>query len=246
MPNTPVAVVTGASRGLGAALARALAGRGWRLVVDARDAVALTAAWPADGDDAAAPGSVAVVPGDVTDPRHRAELVAAAERLGQPRLLVLNAGGLGPSPLPPLADLELTDLRDLLEVNTVAQLGLVQAALPALRRGGGTVLAVTSDAATAAYPGWGGYGATKAALEQIAAVLTEEEPDVRVWTVDPGDLRTRMHQDAFPGEDIGDRPLPEAVVPRLLRLLDEDLPSGRYTVADLTADRPNGNPEVAA
>jgi NAD(P)-dependent dehydrogenase (short-subunit alcohol dehydrogenase family) len=242
MTDTPVAIVTGASRGLGAALARALAARGWRLVVDARDAKALATAWPTPDT------AVAVVPGDVTDARHRAELVAAAERLGGASLLVLNAGGLGPSPLPPLADLGLSELRDLLEVNTVAQLGLVQEALPALRRTGGTVLAVTSDAASAAYPGWGGYGATKAALEQLAAVLSEEEADVRVWTVDPGDLRTRMHQDAFPGEDIGDRPLPEAVVARLLRLLDEDRPSGRYTVADLTpaGTGSGGDPEAAA
>jgi NAD(P)-dependent dehydrogenase (short-subunit alcohol dehydrogenase family) len=225
--DTRTAIVTGASRGLGLALATALAERGWRVVVDARDADALAAAFPAPGT------SIVLVPGDVTDPAHRRSLVAAAgDSLA---LLVNNAGGLGPSPLPPLAELPVDALRDLVEVNVLAPLALVQAALPALRVNHGTVLDVTSDASVEAYEGWGGYGATKAALDHLGAVLAVEEPDVRVLTVDPGDMRTRMHQDAFPGEDISDRPLPQDVVPAVVALLDGDRTSGRYRAQEVVA-----------
>jgi NAD(P)-dependent dehydrogenase (short-subunit alcohol dehydrogenase family) len=219
----PVAIITGASRGLGLALAEGLAADGWRLVVDARRADDLAAA--VKGIDAEA------VAGDVTDPAHRAELVAAAERLGGLDLLINNAGILGPSPQPAIADYPLGALRDVYEVNVVAPLGLIQLALPALRASRGAVVNVTSDAAVEAYPGWGGYGSAKAAIEQAGRVLTEEEPGVRVWTVDPGDLRTRMHQEAFPGEDIGDRPLPDTVVPAFRRLLADAPPSGRIRLA---------------
>ncbi|MGY1806034.1 SDR family NAD(P)-dependent oxidoreductase [Blastococcus sp. SYSU D00669] len=224
---TSTAVLTGASRGLGRALMTALTDRGWRVVVDGRDADRLAAAVA----DLARPDRVTAVPGDVADPAHRAALVrAAGDRID---LLVNNASDLGPSPLPPLARLRTEDLQAVLAVNTLAPLALVQLALPALERAGGRVLNVSSDAAVEAYPGWGGYGASKAALDQLSAVLAVEHPALRVFAVDPGDMRTDMHQAAFPGEDIGDRPDPASIVPALLRLAEEDLPSGRYRAAEL-------------
>jgi NAD(P)-dependent dehydrogenase (short-subunit alcohol dehydrogenase family) len=226
-----VAIVTGASKGLGAALARALAGRGWQVVVDARGADALRRT--VDEIRTATGAEVVAVPGDVADPAHRADLVAAAAKLGRLDLLVNNASVLGPSPQPELGAYPLDVLEDVYRVNVLAPLGLVQAALPLLAVSGGRVLNVTSDAAVEPYEGWGGYGSSKAALEQLSAILAAEHPGLRVWWVDPGDLRTEMHQAAFPGEDISDRPLPEAVVPGFLRLLDEDRPSGRYRAAEL-------------
>ncbi len=228
-PRRPVAVLTGASRGLGRELAHGLAGQGYALVIDARDGAALRAAAAS-----LPPGTeVAAVPGDITDPAHRRALAQAAASFGGPDLLINNAGTLGASPLPAIADYPLADLRDALEVNVVAPVALTQLLLPALRARGGGVLCVTSDAAVAAYAGWGGYGAAKAALEQACNVLAAEEATVRVWWVDPGDLRTDMHQAAFPGEDISDRPQPETAVPGFLRLLAERLPSGRYRACDL-------------
>jgi NAD(P)-dependent dehydrogenase (short-subunit alcohol dehydrogenase family) len=222
----PTALITGASRGLGRALARSLAAHGWRLVLDARTAADLDAVAARLG-----PAEVVAVAGDVTDPDHRRELAAAAgDRLD---LLVLNASTLGPAPLPPLARYDLGALREVLETNTVAPLALTQLVLPALRAARGRVLAVSSDAAAGAYEGWGGYGASKAALDQLANVLGAEEPDLRVYAVDPGDMRTAMHQAAFPGEDISDRPEPESVVPALRRLVDGQLPGGRYVAAEL-------------
>ena len=227
-----VAVITGASRGLGQALAAGLADAGWALVIDARNAGELAAA----AERLRIHGvPVVAVPGDVTDAAHRRDLVAAAERLGGPDLLVNNAGILGPSPQPPLSGYPLDALREVYEVNTVAPLALIQLTLPALRERRGAVVTVTSDAAVEPYPGWGGYGSAKAAIEQASRVLAEEEPGVRVWSVDPGDLRTRMHQEAFPGQDIGDRPPPESVVPAFLRLLADAPPSGRVRLADLGA-----------
>ena len=226
------AVVTGASRGLGRALAAWLAGAGYALVIDARDPDALEsarAALLAGGTRA----PVLAVPGDITDPAHRHALVRAAGTLGGADLLVNNAGTLGASPLPALADYPLAELRAAFEVNVVAPVALTQALLPSLRRRGGAVLNITSDAATAAYAGWGGYGAVKAALEQASNVLAAEENTVRVWWVDPGDLRTRMHAEAFPGEDISDRPRPEEVIPGFATLISGRLPSGRYRAADL-------------
>jgi NAD(P)-dependent dehydrogenase (short-subunit alcohol dehydrogenase family) len=215
------AIVTGASRGLGLALAAGLAGAGWRLVVDARDGDALAeAVWTL-------PGTHTVLAGDVTDPAHRAALVEAAHRTGRLDLLVNNAGILGPSPQPNLSAYPLDALREVYEVNVFAPLALAQAALPALRASGGALVNVTSDAAVEPYPGWGGYGSAKAAVEQASRILAAEEPEVHVWWVDPGDLRTRMHQQAFPGEDIGDRPLPETVVPAFLKLLADRPASGR-------------------
>ena len=234
-PLAATAIVTGASRGLGLALAAGLAEAGWGLVIDGRDLEALAAA----AERLATLGTVVSLPGDVTDPGHRDALVRAAERLGGPLggpdLLVNNAGILGPSPQPLLADYPLDVLRQVYEVNVVAPLALTQVALPALRQRHGAVVNITSDAAVEPYPGWGGYGSAKAALEQASRVLAAEEPDVRVWWVDPGDLRTRMHQEAFPGEDISDRALPETVVPAFLRLLASRPESGRVRAADLLA-----------
>ena len=222
------AIVTGASRGLGLALTRRLVRDGWTVVGDGRDGPRLVESLGPLGPPAVA------VPGDVTDPSHRAQLVDTARRLGAGRidLLVNNAGGLGPSPLPELAAYPLDALADLFATNVIAPLALAQLALPALA--GGTIVNVTSDAAVEAYEGWGGYGATKAALEQAGRVLAAERPDVRVLTVDPGDMRTQMHQDAFPGEDISDRPLPDAAVPGLVALIERAVPSGRYRVVDVT------------
>ena len=225
------ALITGGSRGLGLALARHLAADGWNLVVDGRDADALERA--RREVDAAGPGTVIALPGDIADPVHVAALVNAAAGQGGFELLVNNAGTLGPSPLPHVAWLRTGDLERILRTNVVAPLRLVQAALPHLRAARGAIVNLTSDAAVEGYEGWGGYGASKAALEQLSRVLAAEETDVRVLWVDPGDMRTQMHQDAFPGEDISDRPTPESRVPSLVRLVDERWPSGRYRVEDL-------------
>ncbi len=220
---TRTAIVTGASRGLGLALSRRLVADGWTVIADGRDAARLAAALEPLG-----PAAVAV-PGDVSDPAHREALVAAARERGGIDLLVNNAGGLGPSPLPHLAAYPLDALRELFDVNVVAPLALIQLVLDDLAERRGTILNVTSDASVETYEGWGGYGATKAALDHVGRVLAAERPDVRVLTVDPGDMRTQMHQDAFPGEDISDRPAPEeTAVPGIIALLDSDVPSGRY------------------
>jgi NAD(P)-dependent dehydrogenase (short-subunit alcohol dehydrogenase family) len=229
--TTPVAVVTGASRGLGAALAAGLARSGWRLVLDARTAHDLDAA----GAELGRLTTVIAVPGDVVDDDHRAVLAAAAERLGGADLLVNNASVLGGSPLPALADIALPALLETFEVNALAPIALTQLLLPQLRRSrrGGAILNISSDAAVEAYPGWGGYGAAKAALDQASAVLAVEEPSVRVWAVDPGEMRTRLYQQAAPGEDISGLPAPESVVPHLLGLLWSRPASGRYAAADI-------------
>jgi NAD(P)-dependent dehydrogenase (short-subunit alcohol dehydrogenase family) len=219
----PTAIVTGASRGLGLALARALVERGWRLVVDAREPGPLEAA------AAQLPGAAALA-GDVSDPAHRAALVeAAGERVDA---LVNNASLLGPSPQPELGDYPLDVLEAVYRVNVLAPLALAQLALPRMPHGG-RIVNVSSDAAVEAYPGWGGYGSAKAALDHMTAVLATERPELRVYAVDPGDMRTRMQQEAFPGEDISDRPPPEASVPGLLVLLEGELPSGRYQAREL-------------
>ncbi len=215
-----VAIITGASRGLGLALARELAARGWGLVLDARGADELRTV-----DVELAPlTSVVTIAGDITDPEHRAALVWAAERLGGLDALVNNASHLGPSPQPSLADYPLDELRRVYEVNVIAPLALVQAALPAMHKDG-RIIDITSDAAVEAYEGWGGYGSSKAALEQLTAILGAEHPELHVYRVDPGDMRTQMHQEAFPGEDISDRPLPDVAVPGLVDLLEGDLPA---------------------
>jgi NAD(P)-dependent dehydrogenase (short-subunit alcohol dehydrogenase family) len=220
------AIVTGASRGLGLALARALAARRRRLVIDARGEQDLETARA----ELAAMTEVVALAGDVTSESHRGALVAAAG--GELDLLVNNAGGLGPSPLPRLEGYPLDRLEELYRVNTIAPLRLIQLALPVLSPRA-AILNITSDAAVEAYEGWGGYGSSKAALEQLTRVLAAEHPGLRVYSVDPGDMRTRMHQDAFPGEDISDRPPPDQSVPGLLALIDGELPSGRYRASEL-------------
>src|SRR5438552_5556958 len=207
-----VAIVTGASRGLGLALARALADRGWSLVIDARGADALAAAV----DELAKHATVVAVPGNVADPGHRRALVEGARRLGGIDAIVNNASLLGPSPQPLLADYPLDELRRVFDVNVFAPLALVQDGLPSLRAGG-RVINVTSDAAVEGYEGWGGYGSSKAALDQLSNVLAAEQPRVRAFAVDPGDMNTRMQQDAFPGAGVSDRPPPEASRPGRLR-----------------------------
>ena len=226
----PVAVITGASRGLGRALASSLAARRWDLVVDARGGDALAEATAGFTGD----GRVVAIAGDVADPGHRAALVDAARTLGGLDALVNNASSLGPSPLPRLAELPLDALDAVLRVNVAAPLALIQSALPLLAAGG-RIVNVTSDAGVEGYEGWGGYGASKAALEQMSRVLAAEHPELRVYWVDPGDMNTQMHQDAYPGEDISDRPAPETSVPGLLALLEGTLPSGRYVARQLVA-----------
>jgi NAD(P)-dependent dehydrogenase (short-subunit alcohol dehydrogenase family) len=232
--SQPIALITGGGRGLGLALARALLSSGWRVVTDARRAGHLAAVLP---------GAV-VVPGDVTDQAHRESLAEAVGALGSASgagarldLLVNNASDLGPSPLPRLADVPLTAAREVFETNVLAPLAITKQFLPALRAARGIVVNVSSDAAVEAYEGWGTYGAAKAALDQLSAVLAAEEPELAVYAVDPGDMRTEMHQAAFPGEDISDRQEPEAVVPALLRLIATRPGSGRLRAADLAEAR---------
>jgi NAD(P)-dependent dehydrogenase (short-subunit alcohol dehydrogenase family) len=221
-----VALITGASRGLGRALARALAQRSWTLIVDARGEADLQ-------DLANELPDVVTLAGNVKDRRHRARLAAAVEQAGGLDLLINNASTLGPSPLPPLAAYPLDELLKVYDANVIAPLAITQLVLPHLQNNNGTIVNVTSDAAIEPYDGWGGYGSSKAALDQITNILAVEQPALHVYAFDPGDMRTAMHQAAFPGEDISDRPEPATVVPALLRLLDERPPSGRYRAADL-------------
>jgi NAD(P)-dependent dehydrogenase (short-subunit alcohol dehydrogenase family) len=224
-----VAVITGASRGLGRALAEELNWRGWRLVVDARDEARLHAA----AEALPLPRRVTAIAGDVADAAHRRALAAAAEEHGRLDLLVNNASVLGPTPRPPLRSLAPDELAHVLAVDAVAPLALAQRLLPLLEEAGGRLVNVTSDAAVEAYAGWGGYGAAKAALDQLSAVLAVEHPRVAVYAFDPGDMATALMQEAYPGEDVSGLPAPETVVPALMRLVDGSLPSGRYRAADL-------------
>jgi len=229
------ALVTGASRGLGRALARELAHRGWNLIIDGRDALALRAV----RDELAQVTHVAAIAGDVSDPAHRHELAVLARGHAGLHAVINNAGTLGPAPLPRVLDVGEDDLVEVLRTNVVAPIALLRAVRESLEPGA-RIVNVTSDAAVNAYAGWGAYGASKAALEQLSSVLAFEladaRPDLRVYWVDPGDMRTDMHQAAFPGEDISDRPEPESRVAAFVRLLEESLPSGRYRAEDLLAD----------
>lgn len=224
----PTAMITGASKGLGRAAAHALAGRGWSLIVDARRATDLAHAV------AGLPDVVAIA-GDVTDPHHRKKLGEAAQAAGCLDVLVNNASRLGPSPQPPLRDYPIAELGRVYTTNVFAPLALIQTLMSPLRGCAGAIVNISSDAAVEHYPGWGGYGSAKAALDQLTAILAAEEPSVRCYAFDPGDMRTDMHQQAFPREDISDRPEPETVVPALLRLIDERPASGRYRACDLQA-----------
>ena len=229
----PTAVITGASKGLGRAVALALAGRGWQLIVDARGGERLAEA--ATEMEAAGAKSVIALSGDVADPSHRAALADAARAAGTVDLLMNNASTLGLSPQPPVASFPPAVLLDVYAVNTVAPLALVQALIEPLRTSAGVIVSVSSDAAVEPYEGWGGYGSSKAALDQATAILAAEEPGLSVYAFDPGDMRTELHQQAYPGEDISDRAEPETVVPAFLRLLDERPASGRYRASDLLA-----------
>lgn len=227
---TPVALVTGASMGLGRALARHLAAGGWHVVADARDGRRLRASLAG-----LPPAAVTAVPGDVADGWHRAALATAVEERGRLDLLVNNASELGPSPMPALADMPLRAMERILAVNVLAPLALAQLLIGHLERTGGVLVNVSSDAAAEAYEGWGGYGASKAALDLITSVLAAEHPRVRVHALDPGDMLTQMHRRAAPGEDLGGLPAPETVVPALMRLVDQPIPSGRHRAVDLAA-----------
>lgn len=230
-----VGLVTGASQGFGHALTTQLVARGWTVVVDARDGERLAGF----AQQLVGPGRVVPLCGDVRDAAHRTALAAAVDELGHLDLLVHNASALGPSPLPRLLDHPLEALQEVYATNVIAPVALTQALLSRLLRAAQpTVVTVSSDAAVEAYAGWGGYGSSKAALDHVAAVLGVEQPDLRVYAFDPGDMRTQMHQRAFPGEDISDRPRPDAVVPALLGLLDQRPDSGRYRAADLLAELP--------
>ena len=231
--NSKTALITGASRGLGSALAKALAEQGWNLILDARGAAALKKI----GTELSRSTLVRAIPGDIADPKHREALAEAAHQLGGLDALVNNAGILGPSPQPPLLEYPLDVLEQVYRTNVVAQLGMIQAVYPSLHPQA-HILNITSDAGVEAYPGWGGYGSAKAAFEHLSAILAAENPQMKIYWVDPGDMRTQMQQDAFPGEDISDRPLPESSVPGLLVLLNGDLPSGRYQARELIAEGP--------
>ena len=233
-----VALVTGASQGLGRALSEGLIGLGWSVVVDARDRAGLAQA-EAELRAGLLPGAgLVAIPGDVTDGAHRSALLGACDSLGGLDLLVNNASTLGPTPLPPLAGYPLDELRRVLEVNMLAPLALMQESLARLREiGEPAVLNITSDASSEHYEGWGGYGLAKAALDHLSVTFGAEAAGLRVWVVDPGDMRTAMHQAAFPGEDISDRPFPAAIVPAFLALVEGDVPSGRYRAAELSGSR---------
>jgi NAD(P)-dependent dehydrogenase (short-subunit alcohol dehydrogenase family) len=238
-PNEHTILITGASRGLGLALARGLAARGWNLILTARDPERLGAV----RDELARVTHVAALAGDVTDAGHRAALAVLASGHGGLDALVNNAGTLGPSPLPPLLDYPVDRIAEVFRANAGAPLALIQALAGSLKPGA-RIVNVTSDAAVNAYPGWGMYGASKAALEQLSAVLAVENPALRVYWVDPGDLRTDMQQAAYPGQDIRDRPLPEVRVPGFVTLLEGELPSGRYLAAELPAPAAHARPGV--
>lgn len=231
--HTRTALITGASDGLGRALARALAEQDWHVIITARGGSRLNLVRDTIGADRAT-----AIPGDVADPAHRTDLTRVIAEHGRLDLVVNNASRLGPSPMPSLADFPLAELAEIYETNVVAPLGILQLALPYLRTSRGIAINISSDAAIGAYEGWGGYGSSKAALDHLTAIFAAENPDISAYSFDPGDMRTEMHQAAFPGEDISDRPEPETVIPSLLALIEVRPPSGRYVGAELAAQVP--------
>ena len=231
--NIRTALITGGSDGLGRALARSLAEQGWHPIITARGAARLQAVRDELGTD-----RVTAVSGDVSEPAHRIRIAEAILDRGRLDLVVNNASRLGPSPMPRLADLPLDELVQIYETNVIAPLAILQLTLPLLRRSGGLAINISSDAAIGAYEGWGGYGPSKAALDHLTAIFAAENPDIRTYAFDPGDMRTEMHQAAFPDEDISDRPEPKTVIPALLRLIENRPPSGRYLGSDLLAQVP--------
>ena len=231
MTNYKTAIITGASRGLGEAIARSLAKDGWNLILTARSAAALEKV----RIELSLQTSVIALPGSINDEAHLKEIARTAEQSGGIDLLINNAGALGTSPLPNLLSYSIKALKDVFTTNVFSQLGVIQAVQPYLKSSP-MIINLTSDAAVEAYSGWGGYGASKAAFEQISAVLASENPDWKVFWVDPGDMRTQMHQDAFPGEDITDRPLPEVSVSGFLQLINGDFSSGRYQAQKLAKE----------
>jgi NAD(P)-dependent dehydrogenase (short-subunit alcohol dehydrogenase family) len=237
------ALITGASRGLGQALARKLVEDGWGLVIDARSRKALDEARTELSARNSRPSgtlNLVAIPGSITTESHRKKLAAAASELGGLDAVVNNASYLGPSPQPNLMDYPLDALQRVYETNVFAPLALMQALRPVLKPGA-CLINITSDAGVEPYAGWGGYGSSKAALEHLSAILAAEEPSLRVYWVDPGDMRTQMQQEAFPNEDISDRPLPEESVPGLLQLLDGAQPSGRYKARELMESAGNSS-----
>lgn len=226
----PTALITGASRGLGLAMARRLATDGWQLIITARNAEVL--------EDVRRQlnqySLVTAVAGDVSNGSHRQAVAAIAKKMGGLDAIINNAGILGPSPQPDLLNYPLDVLEQVYQINVLAPLGVLQAVQSSLKPNP-RIINVTSDAGAEAYPGWGGYGSSKAALEHLSAILAAENPGWRVYWVDPGDMRTQMHQEAFPDEDISDRPLPEESVPGLIKLLTGDYSGGRYLAKDLAA-----------
>lgn len=226
--EAPTVLITGASTGLGRALARAFAEQGWHPIITARGGVKLNKV-----RDELGAGRVTAIRGDVSDPVHRERLADVIRERGRLDLVINNASRLGPSPMPRLADYPLDELLHVYETNLIAPLGVLQLALPYLRTAGGMAVNISSDAGVEPYEGWGGYGSSKAALDHLTAIFAVENPDISVYSFDPGDMRTEMHQAAFPGDDISDRPDPETVVPALLDLIHRRPSSGRYVASEL-------------
>jgi len=225
------ALVTGASQGLGHALATALVDREWHVIVDARTPSALEEAARSWGS------AVTAIPGDVAEASHRRRLREEVRAAGRLDLLVNNASTIGTSPMPGLADIDVATLRTIYDTNVIGPLSLTRALLPYLTESNGIVVNVSSDAAVEPYEGWGGYGPSKAALDHATAILAEEQPDITAYAFDPGDMRTALHQAAFPGDDISDRPEPATVVPAMLRLIDERPDTVRVRASDLAESR---------